>query len=175
MSKWINAGTMLGGASGAVAAAAAVWQLAQPGPIDSADGVVAALNGIREAIEAGNVDLTAPEVQAQVAEAAQPVAGLLARNLNALSSDEVLALGGMADAAPGESVELRLSDGSFTRITFNGWNNTPPNAVLWFEGERVITNSGWQTALGPDDSCILAFVGPTRDPEPLGRFQVTCP
>lgn len=174
MSKWINAGTMLGGASGAIAAAAAVWQLAQPQPIDNADAVVEALNGIRDAIAEGNVDLSTPEVQAQVARAAQPVAGLLARNLNALSSDEIAGLGGLADAAPGETVELRLPDGSFARATLRGWNSFPPLARIGYNGESHPASPGWQIEVngGP---CVVQYLGPTRDEEPNARFQLICP
>jgi len=51
MSRWLNAGTFMGGFGGALAAALALWQVVRPGPIDTVDAVVAALNDIRDAIE----------------------------------------------------------------------------------------------------------------------------
>ncbi|ABD53729.1 hypothetical protein [Jannaschia sp. CCS1] len=174
MSRLVNAGTLLGGASGAVAAAVAVWQLMQPSPIDNADDVVAALNGIRDAIDGGRVDLSAPEVQARVAGAAQPVAGLLARNLNALSSEEISALGGIAEARPGETVELRLPDGGLIRATLVSWNSFPPNANIGFAGDSYPARPGWQVDVGTGD-CSVSYIGPTRDDPPAALFQLACP
>jgi hypothetical protein len=174
MSKWLNAGTMLGGASGAIAAAVALWQVVQPGPIQDAEGVVAALHGIRDAIEAGRVDFSQPGVQAEVAAAAQPVAGLLARNLNALSPEQIAGLGGLADALPGETVELRQRDGAVAQVTLLSWNPAPPNAVLVVDGERVVSTAGWSGPVGTD-GCTVTFLGATREESPTGRFRLSCP
>jgi hypothetical protein len=174
MSKWLNAGTMLGGVSGAIVAAVALWQALQPGPIEDAEGVVDALHGIRDAIEAGRVDLSQPDIQAEVAAAAQPVAGLLARNLNALSPDQIAGLGGLADARPGETVELRQPDGGIARITLLSWNPAPPNAVLVVDGERIVSTAGWSGSVGTG-GCTMTFAGATREEAPTGRFRLACP
>lgn len=174
MSKWVNAGTILGAVSGAVSAAIAVWQFAQPGPIDDTDGVIAALNGIRDAIQSGTVDLSAADQRQDIVDAALPVSALLARNLNVATSDEVALLGNIADALPGETVEFPLPGGSTTRVTFLQWNNQPPNVVLVYEGERVVTAAGWQAAVG-DTGCIIVNTGPTRDEVPMARFRLDCP
>ena len=174
MSKWLNAGTLLGAVAGAVSAAVALWQAFQPGPIDSTDEIVAALNGIRDAIATGAVDLSVPAEQAEVADAVQPLAGLLARNLNALDEAQLALLGGVADARPGETVEIRQPDGTLARVSFQSWNNTPPDVVLIFDGERAVTRTGWQTEVG-EAGCVLVFAGPTRDEEPMARFRLDCP
>ena len=174
MSKWLNAGTVLGGVGGAVTAAIALWQVFQPSPLDSVDEIVTALNRIGDALSSEAIDLSDADAQAQIANAAGPVSDLLARNLNALDAEQIARLGGVADARPGETVELLQPDGSAARVTFRQWNNSPPDVVLTFDGERVVTRAGWQGEVG-QIGCVLIFAGPTRDEAPMARFRLSCP
>ena len=174
MRKWLNAGTILGGFGGAIAAAVAVYELARPGPIATTDDVVAALHEIRAALNGGTVDLADRQAREDIAEAARPVADLLSRNLNALDSAAAAQLGGVRDAAPGETVEFDLPGGGRVAATLMQWNQVPPNAVLRVDGERIVTAAGWQGPAGAT-GCTITYAGPTRDPDPLARFRLNCP
>ena len=174
MSKWLNAGTFLGAIGGAVTAALGLWQAFQPSPLDGIDEIVTALNRIGDALSSEAIDLSDADAQAQIANAAGPVSELLARNLNALDAEQIARLGGVADARPGETVELLQPDGTSARVTFRQWNTSPPDAILTFEGERVVTRAGWQSDVGRA-GCVLIFAGATRDEDPMARFRLSCP
>ncbi len=169
MSRWLIAGTVLGGIGGAVAATVAVLDYVRIK--DEADYLRQITRLVEAQAEAG-IDLSDPAIKSQTLEAAQPIASLLSRNLNALSPEEVGQLPGVEDAKSGETVSFTLPDGREIFITFR-WNNFAPAAVITFEGEDMPTRAGWTSDV-PDSECQVIFAGPTRDEPPMGRFRMVC-
>ena len=174
MSKWVNFGTVISGASGAILAAVAVLQFVGPKRVEGVDDAVASLERIAEAIEAGRLDLDTPGAPEELLRAARPVTDLLSRNLNAIPNEDVADLPDIKDARPGETVEFLHVDGHKVQVTFQNWSMRPPSIRLSYEGKSIITSSGWQEDVR-DTECTIIFAGPTRDPEPLARFRLDCP